>query len=50
VQLLPKNGQPANRNGEKPRKERFARSAHHCWALQRHEHSASDQRLIGLLS
>ena len=50
VQLLPKNGQPANHNGEKPREERFARSAHHCWALRKQEHGASDQRLNGLLS
>ena len=50
VQLLPKNGQPANHNGEKPRKERFAGSAHHYWALRKQEHSASDQRLNDLLS
>ena len=47
VQLLPKHGQPADHNGEKPRKERFARSAHHCRALRKHEYSASDQRLNG---
>ena len=48
VQLLSKNGQPADHNSEKPCNERFARSAHHYRALRKHEHSAaSDQRLNG---
>jgi hypothetical protein len=29
MQPLPENGQPAHRNGEKPSKQRFAKSAHH---------------------